>query len=214
MAQGFVALVRAYQVDVRLCFSSQPQDITDMKLKGTTNPKCNNNNNIFKFPIFWCEVWDKFSKKWITIDPLNFQTIEQIRNVSKLEPDSKSTRNLMRYVIAYDRKQGCRDVTRRYVKHMYSYKFRHGRITNDQDGSEWYSKVLKRLTLRKRIKIDDYEDLYFQDRDEMEEMPTSLQDFKNHPKSILEKNIKITRCLIDNAGECGYLLIRNNLTKC
>lgn len=208
LAQGFVALLRAYHVNARLCFSCQPPDLSDMKLKATTNNQYNNPDT-FKFPIFWCEVWDKFSKKWITVDPMNFQTIEQIRTVSKLEPDSKSTRNLMRYVIAYDRKQGCRDVSRRYVKQMHSYKFRHGRVTDDQKGSEWYSKVLKRLTLRKRIKIDDHEDLYFEERYEMEGMPTSLQDFKNHPKYILEKDIKTTQCLVDNAKECGYLRLNN-----
>ena len=208
LAQGFVALLRAYHVNARLCFSCQPPDLSDMKLKATTNNQYNNPDT-FKFPIFWCEVWDKFSKKWITVDPMNFQTIEQIRTVSKLEPDSKSTRNLMRYVIAYDRKQGCRDVSRRYVKQMHSYKFRHGRVTDDQKGSEWYGKVLKRLTLRKRIKIDDHEDLYFEERYEMEGMPTSLQDFKNHPKYILEKDIKTTQCLVDNAKECGYLRLNN-----
>ncbi|KAK5781264.1 hypothetical protein RI543_001311 [Arxiozyma heterogenica] len=208
LSQGFVALLRAYQVNARLCFSCQPPDLSDMKLKSAINSQ-HDNSDKFKFPIFWCEVWDKFSKKWITIDPMNFQIIEQVRNVSKLEPDSSSTRNLMRYVIAYDRKQGCRDVSRRYVKQMHSYKFRHGRATNDQKGSEWYSKVLKRLTLRKRIKIDDYEDLYFEDRDEMEGMPTSLQDFKNHPKYILEKDIKTTQYLVNNAKECGYLRLNN-----
>lgn len=211
LAQGFVALLRAYNVNARLCFSCQPPDYCNMKLNHKSAQSGSNfiDNDTFKYPIFWCEVWDKFTKKWITVDPINMETIEQIRHVSKLEPDSRSSRNVMRYVIAYDRKQGCKDVTRRYVKHMYSYKFRHSRITNDPQGQEWYDRVVKKLTLRKRMKIDDYEDVYFQDRNETEGMPGCLQDFKNHPVYILAKDIKQTQLLKVDAKECGFFKLNS-----
>lgn len=206
LAQGFVALLRTYDVNARLIFSCQPPDYCNMKLNDNSSAI---DNGSFKYPIFWCEVWDKFAKRWITIDPINLETIEQIRHVSKLEPDSRSLRNVMRYVIAYDRKLGCKDVTRRYVKQMYSYKFRHSRITNDPQGQEWYDKVVKSLTLRKRMKIDDYEDVYFSERDDTEGMPGCLQDFKKHPVYILEKDIKQTQLLKADAKECGFFKLNN-----
>lgn len=164
------------------------------------------------YPIFWCEVWDKFTKKWITVDPMNLKIIEQVRNKSKLTPQGKSAKyNLMRYVIGFDRKGGCRDVTRRYTANLHS-KVRKKRITKDEDGQIWYEKVLHKLHQRKRTKIDDFEDEYFAKRDETEGIPDSLQDLKNHPFYVLEKDLRTNEMLRLNSKECGFLRLRNKST--
>lgn len=208
--QGFVALLRSCNVNARLIMSCQPPDFTNLKKREPTSTRDYSYESVFKYPIFWCEVWDKFSKKWITVDPTNLQTIEQVRNGSKLEPRGVSCckRNLLRYVIGFDRKNGCKDVTRRYAS-WYNSKCRRRRITNNESGSEWFDKVIRALHRRKRTKIDDYEEEYFNQRDVDEGMPDNLQDLKNHPKYILEKDLRNNQILKPNCKECGYLNVGN-----
>ncbi|EDO17085.1 hypothetical protein Kpol_1025p4 [Vanderwaltozyma polyspora DSM 70294] len=208
-AQGFVALLRSCELNARLVMSCQPPDFTNLK-KSEPLSKVQMNEEITKFPIFWCEVWDKFGKKWITIDPINFKTIEQVRLHSKLEPKGveASKRNIMRYVIGYDRKKGCRDITRRYV-HWYNCKCRRKRITKDEDEEIWYHKLIDSLHKRKRTKIDDYEDIYFDQRDQDEGMPDNIQDLKTHPLYILEQSLKQNQILRSGCKECGFLKLQN-----
>lgn len=209
-AQGFVSLLRSCNLNARLIFSCQPPDFTN--LKNSIDDIYTDPELIFKHPIFWCEVWDKFAKKWITIDPINLKFIEQVRNVSKLEPTLSKCcqRNIIRYVIAFDRKDGCRDVTRRYVK-FYFTKVRRKRITKDPEGANWYNTLINCLNKRKRNKIDDYEDLYFEKRNNEEGMPDNLKDFQNHPYYILEKDIRQNQVLKPGVKECGFLKINNRV---
>lgn len=209
-SQGFIALLRSCSLNARLVMSCQPPDFTDLKEHLSVSKKKRISESTFKYPIFWCEVWDKFSKKWITIDPINLKTIEQIRFNSKLEPHgvAGSDRNCMRYVIAYDRKDGCKDITRRY-QHWFNSKCRRRRITKEPEGAFWYEKILKKLHRRKKTKIDDYEDEYMRDRDENESMPDNIQDLKNHPKFVLEKDLKANQCIKAGCKECGYLNVNH-----
>lgn len=208
--QGFVALLRSCNVNARLIMSCQPPDFTNLKEREPASTRDYSYEDVFKYPIFWCEVWDKFSKKWITIDPTNLKTIEQVRTASKLEPRGVACcrRNILRYVIGYDRKNGCKDVTRRYAA-WFNSKCRRRRITNNTIGSVWFNKVISALHRRKRTKIDDYEEGYFEERDANEGMPDNLQDLKNHPKYILEKDLRNTQVLKPNCKECGYLNVNN-----
>lgn len=208
--QGFVALLRSCNVNARMIMSCQPPDFTDLKEKTLPSSSDNSYDSTFKYPIFWCEVWDKFSKKWITIDAMNLKTIEQIKINTKLEPKGVASckRNLLRYAIAYDRKDGCRDVTRRYC-FWYTSKCRKRRVTKDLEGTLWYEKVLSKLHRRKRTKIDDYEDEYMKERDEAEGMPDSLQDLKNHPKFILETDLRANQMVKADCKECGYLNVNH-----
>ncbi|AJU45969.1 Rad4p [Saccharomyces cerevisiae YJM1273] len=211
--QGFVAMLRACNVNARLIMSCQPPDFTNMKIDTSLNGN-NAYKDMVKYPIFWCEVWDKFSKKWITVDPVNLKTIEQVRLHSKLAPKGVACceRNMLRYVIAYDRKYGCRDVTRRYAQWMNS-KVRKRRITKDEFGEKWFRKVITALHHRKRTKIDDYEDQYFFQRDESEGIPDSVQDLKNHPYYVLEQDIKQTQIVKPGCKECGYLKVHGKVGK-
>lgn len=207
-SQGFVALLRSCNINARLIMSCQPCDFTNMK---ESSGPCNvAYDDMVKYPIFWCEVWDKFSKQWISIDPMNLKTIEQIKNYTKMEPRGVACckRNMIRYVIAYDRQMGCRDVTRRYTK-WYNAKIRRKRITKDQEGKKWYNKVIATLHKRNRTKIDDYEDNYFEIRDEDEGMPDCLADMKSHPYYILERDLHSNQVLRVGCKECGYLNLPN-----
>ncbi|CCF56545.1 hypothetical protein KAFR_0B02470 [Kazachstania africana CBS 2517] len=213
-AQGFVALLRSCNLNARLVISMQPPDFTNLRtLESLSNSAVNvSYDDMIKYPLFWCEVWDKFGKKWITIDPINLKTIEQIRNASKLEPrgGAPKRRNQLRYVIGYDRKQGTRDITRRYAQWLNS-KTRKKRITKDKEGEEWFNRAIYALNRRKRTKIDDYEDAYFDQRNANEGMPDNLQDLKNHPYYILERDLGKNQIIKPNAKESGYLKLNNRV---
>lgn len=204
-AQGFVAFLRSCNVNARLIMSLQPPDFSDLRATETRNALVSP-ATLFKYPIFWCEVWDKFSKRWITIDATNIKTIEQVKTQSKMEPKGAGCcqRNLLRYVVGFDRKKGCRDVTRRY-SHWFNCKCIRKRITKDPKDAEWYTKVLQKLHERKRTRMDDYEDEYFEQRDESEGMPDNIQDLRSHPRYILEKDLKINQIVKPGCKECGYL---------
>ncbi|CUS22568.1 LAQU0S06e01002g1_1 [Lachancea quebecensis] len=231
-AQGFAAMLRACGVNARLIMNAQPPDFTDNKesVQGNIkhageyledsnsrplrrrrqNKKLEKDSDAKRYSIFWCEVWDKASKKWITVDPMGQRIIEQIRYRTMLEPQGKARRNnLFRYIIAFDRKQGCRDVTRRYTTHFNS-KTRRRRITRDSDGEDWFKRVLAKLHQRKRTRTDDFEDAYFQKRDETEGIPDNMQDLKNHPYYVLQKDIKWNEVLKSGCKECGFLRTKNN----
>lgn len=209
-AQGFVAFLRSCNVNARLVMSCQPPDFTNLKISNVAKEIAY--NDMTKYPIFWCEVWDKFSKSWITVDPSNLQVIEQVKRHSKLEPKGVAccTRNIMRYVIAFDRKEGTKDITRRYVT-WFNAKTRKKRITKDEIGQCWYGRLLNALHMRKRIKADDYEDEYFEMRNQAEGMPNNLQDMKNHPLYISERDIRVNQVLKPGETECGYLKLHGSV---
>ena len=203
-AQGFVALLRSCNVNARLVMSPQPCDFTDLKER--CRPYDVPYDDMTKYPLFWCEVWDKFAKQCVTVDPVGLKLIEQVRHASKLEPRGAACcrRNMMRYVVAYDRQEGCRDITRRYCQWLNA-KVRRRRITKDPQGQQWFARVLHSLHRRKRTKIDDYEDEYFEVRNEDEGMPDNLSDIRNHPYYILERDLRANQVLRAGSRECGYL---------
>ena len=207
--QGFVTMLRGCGLNARLIHSLQPPDFTDSKIYNK-RVVWSLENECLKYPIFWCEVWDKFAKQWITIDIVGQEIIEQVRYKSKLEPIGRinSAFNMMRYVIAFDRKQGCKDVSRRYIAHLQN-KVRKKRITREAKLNEWFNSIIKFLNKRNRNRIDDYEDEYFDLRNEHEGIPDSLQDIKNHPFYVLEKDLRANQVLKPGAQQCGFLRLRN-----
>ncbi|CCK71235.1 Rad4p KNAG_0G01770 [Huiozyma naganishii CBS 8797] len=209
--QGFVALLRSCNLNARLVMSAQPPDFTNLKLRDDLSCEY---ADMTKFPLFWCEVWDKFSKRWITVDPMNLKTIEQVRHFSKLTPSGAPAckRNVMRYVIGYDRKRGCRDITRRYVRYLHG-RTRKKRITKDLRGAQWFSLVVGSLNMRKQMRIDEYESHYFEQRDMDEGMPDNLQDLKNHPFYVAETDLRQNQILKPGCKECGYLKVSHKQDK-
>ncbi|SSD59808.1 related to DNA repair protein RAD4 [Saccharomycodes ludwigii] len=174
-------------------------------------------NESEKFPIFWCEVWNKFNKTWITVDPINFKIIEQHRfnsnGKSKLEPITKKQQkyNMLRYVIGFDRKLGCKDITPRYTTQFFAKVFKK-RCTRIPELETWYTKSIKylnHLAGRTPIKIDKYEEQYLDNKLSLEGIPDSLQDFQGHPKFVLETNIGQDEALKPGCSNCGFFRLKN-----
>ncbi|KAG7851645.1 hypothetical protein KL941_001314 [Ogataea angusta] len=241
-AQGFVALLRALDINCRLVFSLQPPDFTNLAVLAPATPSDGSskeaspapkpsprrrkaasqherllsalrvNRPVYtnfrpqpqddaQYPVFWCEVWDSASKRFTSVDPIVQRYIENVGTRSKFEWPNNTT-----YVLAYDRLGGVRDVTRRYSVH-FNAKTRKKRITRDPRGQDWYDKLLRGANSRRRLasnKIDQYEQVEFEQRSLKEGMPNSIQDFVNHPVYVLEEQLKTNEVLKPKIS-CGTI---------
>lgn len=181
-AQGFCALLRAADVDARLVCSLQPLDFTSNVL---CEEEPNDSSDLpvpSEFPVYWVEVWDLFSTQWIAIDPVVLGIVEpaSMNRKSRLEPPMSDKSNMMRYVVAFDDEGSVRDVTRRYAFY-YNAKTRKKRITNTPEGAVWYSNLLNSHAKEHLNERDTMEDAEMESRNQAEELPSSIQDFKGHP---------------------------------
>lgn len=166
------------------------------------------------YPTFWIEVWDGSAKRFITVDPIVKKTIEIVKLKSQLEPPSTDIRNNAYYVIGFDRLGGVRDITRRYAE-AYNAKVRKKRITRTPEGEEWYNSVLDGSTTINRLKlnrIDQFEELEFEELSLKEGMPNSIQDFRNHPVYALEEQLKANE-ILDPKTPCGSIRKRTRTNK-
>lgn len=164
-----------------------------------------------EYPIFWAEVWNKHSSKWIAVDPIVLKTIEDVplRRKSKFEPPTTDTTNQLYYAIAYDRLGGVKDVTRRY-SHFYNARTVKKRITaRSEEDSFWYNRLIRACcsTLRrgKTNRLDAVELKEFYKRDLAEGIPNNIGDFKNHPLYVLESQLRQNEIIYpkDDSSKCG-----------
>ncbi|GAV26847.1 hypothetical protein PMKS-000306 [Pichia membranifaciens] len=165
------------------------------------------------WPVFWVEVWDKDSKKYITIDPIVKKFIEVVSWKSKLEPPMNCVRNNAWYVIGYDRVGGVRDITRRYAKE-YNAKVRKKRITREVKWEAWWTLLLRGACSRKRLKdnrVDKFEKIEFEELELKEGMPANISDFKGHPVYVLERDLKFNEILMPKIS-CGGISKKGKIT--
>ncbi|CAH2350497.1 hypothetical protein CLIB1423_01S11452 [[Candida] railenensis] len=178
----------------------------------TSNTSSSSSNSTLEdsqYPVFWVEVWNKYSKKWVSIDPICLKIIENVpmRRKSAFEPPSTDTRNQLTYVFAYNRFGGVKDVTRRYSQY-YNAKTCKKRIPFRVDSS-WYERLIRAVNstnhIQKVNKIDVLEMKEFHDRDLAEGMPNNLSDFKNHPLFALESQLRQNEVIypMDKSSQCG-----------
>lgn len=163
-----------------------------------------------KYPVFWIEVWNKHSRKWLTIDPVVFQTVEVIpkRKRSKFEPPASEESNQTWYVLAFDRKEVVKDVTRRYTQ-FFNAKTSKKRIAFASDEDEhWYERLMRAVCApnSKTTPEEAMEMKEFHDRDICEGVPNSLTDFKNHPVYALESQLRSDEVIYpnDDSSKCGF----------
>lgn len=195
--------------------------LKSMRKKPTSVTTETRNTNYFEdsdYPIFWVEIWDKFVKKWVSVDPIVLKTIEvaPMRRKSKFEPPSTETRNQLTYVMAYDRLGGVKDVTRRYSQYYNAKTIKKKIQFRSEEEENWYNRIIKAscLSLRKNKlnKIDILELKEFHSRDLAEGIPNNIADFKNHPVYALESQLKQNEIIfpMDESSSCGFF--RNKST--
>ncbi|CAI5758327.1 unnamed protein product [Candida verbasci] len=219
-AQGFVLLLRGLGLNARLILSMQPPDYTILAAK--TEKKQGENVvkakkfNESNFPIFWVEVWDKFLKRWISVDPIVMQIIEICpkRRRCSFEPPTSDERNQLLYVIGYDKYGRVRDVTRRYSLNYNAKTIRKRIEFKSNEEKEWYERIVKTCNYKKTNSISDIFELKeFNERDLNEGMPNNIQSFKNHPLYVLETQINANEIIHphDDSAKCGTFKSRNKI---
>ena len=170
------------------------------------------------YPVFWVEVWNKYAKKWVSIDPIVLETLEYAptRKKSRFEPPLTEQRNQLHYVIAYDRMGGVKDVTRRYSQYYNARAIKKKIQFRSIDDEIWYQRVLRAISSPIRLKpskLDILESIEFHNRDRAEGMPNNIAEFKNHPTYALESQLKQNEAIYpnDQTSKCGTF--RNKSTR-
>lgn len=217
-AQGFCAILRAADIDARLVCSLQPLDFTSNTPVGKLEDENEGEDTHEElpepsdFPVFWVEVWDPYAQKWIAVDPMVQGIVEpaSIHRKSKLEPPLSDKTNMMRYVVSFAEDGAVRDVTRRY-SYYFNAKTRKKRISNTPEGAVWYNDLLSDISRRDNIlfktDLDILEDAEMELRNQAEEIPSSIQDFRGHPIYVLERHLRQNEVL-EPCEPCGYLAIK------
>lgn len=168
------------------------------------------------YPIFWVEIWNKYTKKWLSVDPivLNIVEVSPMRRRSKFEVPLKETRNHLTYAIAYDNEGGIMDVTRRYCQYFNAKNVKKRIEFKSEEDAEWYKHIIKSLnSLKRQDKLSDLDILElkeFRERDLAEGMPPNVADFKNHPIYALEPQLRQNEVIYpkDSTSSCGKYRIR------
>ncbi|KAK7549986.1 hypothetical protein IWX49DRAFT_619621 [Phyllosticta citricarpa] len=138
------------------------------------------------YPVYWVEAFNAAQQKWIPVDPIATGTVGK---PSRLEPPISDPQVSMSYVLAFEENGVAKDVTRRYAK-AYNAKTIKTRVESTSGGSRWYRKALKLFRRADVLDRDQIEDAELAKREAAEEMPKSIQDFKNHPHYVLERHLR------------------------
>ncbi|KAK8152586.1 hypothetical protein IWX90DRAFT_445712 [Phyllosticta citrichinensis] len=137
-------------------------------------------------PVYWVEAFNTAQQKWIAVDPIATGTVGK---PSRLEPPFSDAQVSMSYVLAFEDSGVARDVTRRYAK-AYNAKTLKTRVESTPGGERWYRKALKLFRRADVLDRDQIEDGELAKREAAEELPKSIQDFKNHPHYVLERHLR------------------------
>ncbi|KAF7197211.1 DNA repair protein rhp41 [Pseudocercospora fuligena] len=140
-----------------------------------------------QYPVFWVEVFNEASQKWIAVDAVVTNTVNK---ASKLEPPASYDLGQLNYVIACEDDGTARDVTRRYAK-AFNAKTRRHRVESSPNGAKWW-KAIMRFFRRRGGKLDreQVEDAELAQKEAREGMPANVLDFKDHPYYALERHLK------------------------
>lgn len=160
------------------------------------------------YPIFWTEVWNKFSRKWISVDPvvLNVLELAPMRRKSRFEPPQLDPTNQLWYAIAFDKYGGVKDVTRRYTQYYNARTIKKRIGFRSDDDNAWYQRLLRGISRRRQLNlVDVLEAKEFHNRDLAEGIPNNIADFKNHPVYALENQLRQNEVIYphDDSSKCG-----------
>lgn len=144
------------------------------------------------FPVFWLEVLDDAHTRWLPVDALVTNSIDKRL---KFEPPASDPENNMVYVMAFDHDGYVKDVTRRYTTWFLA-KTRKSRVESTPDGERWLRRALRPYRRRLRTEVDELEDAELSSFEARERMPTAIADFREHPRYVLERDLRRNEVLI------------------
>ncbi|EPY49965.1 DNA repair protein Rhp42 [Schizosaccharomyces cryophilus OY26] len=204
-AQGFTALCRSLQLNVRLIFSLQPLTYSTAAYDNWSHhvlpdEATSSIDGDLRYPIFWTEVYDNDQKRWISVDAVVLNGV-YTNDMSWFEPkgayaESKHLR--MGIVIAYENDFYAKDVTLRYtdVSSNRCKKIRQSYSPEKKDDT--YVRIFSQFTKKKKNEQDLIEDRELEQKVPVRELK-SIADYKNHPDFILKRHLKREEALLDDA---------------
>lgn len=138
------------------------------------------------YPIFWVEALNPAYSRWVVVDALVTGTISR---ATKIEPPASYEGNAMSYVLAFEEDGHAKDVTRRYAR-AYNAKTRKQRVESFPDGQKWWNAAMKPFRRAEITDKDQIEEAELTKKEASEGLPSSIQDFKDHPHYALERHLK------------------------
>ncbi|KAF2689970.1 Rad4-domain-containing protein [Lentithecium fluviatile CBS 122367] len=138
------------------------------------------------YPVYWIEAFNPSHQKWVPVDPLSTFTVNA---AEKLEPPLNSAQNSLVYAVGFEEDCTAKDVTRRYAK-AYNAKTRKFRVESTPNGDEWWKRTLKFFQRSTTLERDQVEDATLARKEAAEGIPKNIQDFKNHPVYVLERQLR------------------------
>ncbi|OLL26749.1 2-methoxy-6-polyprenyl-1,4-benzoquinol methylase, mitochondrial [Neolecta irregularis DAH-3] len=160
------------------------------------------------FPVYWSEVFDVATQKWLPVDAFATNTIAK---PTKLEPPQSLRELHMCYVIALDYDGFVKDVTRRYTR-SFNNKIRKSRITSIESGRNWFCYAMAFLKRQWIVDSDQIEDAELLNYELSEKMPTSVQDLKDHPMYAMERHLRRDQLIAPGSRPCGSITVGRGRT--
>ncbi|KAJ5899527.1 hypothetical protein N7495_004271 [Penicillium taxi] len=157
-----------------------------MPSRPSTEPVLTSRPADSEYPVFWVEVFDKTSKKWMPIDPFSK---DWTWSVGSFEPPATHALNKMSYVVAFDEDGSAKDVTKRYAKAFNTRTFQY-RVESTPGGEEWWNNVMNHYKKPLPDEHSEAEDIQMAEKVAAEPMPTSYEGFRKHPIFVLERDLK------------------------
>lgn len=151
-------------------------------LPATGVQKDNGSPSKFQYcPRFWVEFYSAFDERWISVDCIRGLVDERNRLENKTKPHS--------FVISIDSTECIQDLTEKYATDYLEKSFR---LRKDED--KWLKELILRLNSEKVHMKSSLTDLdQISAKEELEksiEIPKTLSAMKNHPKLMLESQLR------------------------
>ncbi|KAF1984941.1 Rad4-domain-containing protein [Aulographum hederae CBS 113979] len=138
-----------------------------------------------KYPVFWVEAFCTVNQEWFTVVPFS-QTA--VTRKADLEPPLSERLNQMDYVMALASDGSIKDLTRKYAS-TYNAKTIKRRVDSEVSGRMWLDSAMEVFRGAQDFR-GDTEDAELARKGNLEGMPKSASDFKDHPVFALESQLR------------------------
>ncbi|BFZ53902.1 hypothetical protein PYCC9005_000933 [Savitreella phatthalungensis] len=185
-------------------------DVKDVQEEGA--PEC----YVYRksYPIFWTEVLDHTSERWLTVDAIVFERVfVDADDLKRFQPSGREAERLKRvmgFVLAYEASGTIKDVTLRYVKSA-------GKMAQSflraSPGQAAQHDIGRLLNLFKPLDDSDFalaEDEQLKPKAkpkaDPKQIPETLAAMKAHPVFVIEKHLREKEALKPGAKKQGVFI--------
>jgi xeroderma pigmentosum group C-complementing protein len=156
-------------------------------------------------PVYYlAEIHMQGHEKWLIVDPISGFVGFQVEKAKVIHAEAIS------YVVAFESKFGCKDVTPRYTVSWGNTAVR-TRIPERPDEMGWWSMTLWLYSKSDLSDQDIEDDAALQQAEAAEKLPTSFAGFQNHPLYALERHLKQNEAIYPLGKEHAIGVYKNEM---